>query len=293
MKTLFINQLTTLDFSYFCVQRGLVGETWIVDIRLSGHLNEEGFLMDFAAIKTQLKKTLDDLLDHKLLVPKLSDAVACCTKNGQSTVCLDTLLGIFECTAPENAIVLLPMSAITAEHTVRWLIPQLQCLLSKNIGTITLNLYPEDIHGAYYHYSHGLKKHQGNCQRIAHGHRSPLAIFLDGKRAPNEEKRWTTLWRDIYIATHEDVVSQGTERGQKYITVAYVASQGHFQLTLPQTRCYVMDLDTTIEQLSHYVCETLRKKYPEKKIEVWLYEGFNKGAVSMHDTPHAAGNGAM
>ena len=183
MSALFVEQLTTIDFSYLCPLRGVTGETWLVDVILSGELNDEGMVFDFGHVKKEIKAMIDTYADHALLVPAANNAVTVVEKSDAREVTLNQDDGnVTRCLAPKAAILPLPILSITPELVRPLLEQHILKGLPDNVKAIELTLYPEDIQGAFYHYSHGLKKHSGDCQRIAHGHRSRIKIYFDQKR---------------------------------------------------------------------------------------------------------------
>ena len=49
---LFVDHLTVLDFSFVHPDRGIVGESLIMDVELYGDLDEQGMVFDFGDVKS-------------------------------------------------------------------------------------------------------------------------------------------------------------------------------------------------------------------------------------------------
>ncbi len=286
MASLFVNQLTTLDFSYLCPNRGLVGETWLADVILTGDLDEQGMVFDFGHVKKQIKASLDYLADHRLLVPSSNPNIHFAASEDRLEVQMHSKkTGTIKCQAPAQAILLVDSLVISPEALCPILEKSLMAELPANVTGVTLKLYPEMINGAFYHYSHGLKKHLGDCQRIAHGHRSSINIMVNGQQSPELESSWAKKWQDIYIAKQEDLLETFDNNGQRYNRFGYTSDQGYFELTIAADRCYIIETDTTVELLAEHIAEVIANQHPRNVITVKAYEGFKKGAISEKSIP--------
>ncbi|AQT59688.1 6-carboxytetrahydropterin synthase [Cellvibrio sp. PSBB023] len=279
---LFVDNLTNVDFSFLDPQRGLLGETWLANVRLHGELDEQGMVCDFGTVKKVMRHWLDTELDHRLAVPIRSpqirieeegDFLSIHWQFGTSGEFLHTR-------SPRDAIALVDAEILTAETVAEWCISQLKQQFPLSVARLELDFTLEAMNGAYYHYSHGLKKHKGNCQRIAHGHRSRIDIWANGKKSPKLEQRWADEWTDIYLATRDDLIAKPKHAGVDYYQFAYEAEQGSFDITLPQRCCYLIDTDTTVEFIAHHIAQKTRQENPETSIRVKAYEGINKGAIA-------------
>ncbi|GJB19903.1 6-carboxytetrahydropterin synthase [Aeromonas caviae] len=290
---LFVRDLTVIDSSYLCERRGMVGESWLVDIEMSGELNEMSMLLDFGRVKKLIKSIIDEEVDHKLLVPTECPLVHVnALDNDESTVDLLRPGRAIHLRCPAQGFAFIPAPQVDKESVTRYLLGVLAKRLPSNIKDLSLTLRSERIEGAFYHYSHGLKKHDGNCQRIAHGHRSPVEILVDGERDEELEFNWAERWADIYLGTEEDRVALGelalSERAEAslkegdahYIGFKYVAPQGLFQLAMPAAEVEMIDTDTTIELLAHYIAREVKKQVGDKFVKIVAYEGVGKGAIA-------------
>ena len=283
---LFVENLTNVDFSYLDPKRGLVGETWLASIVLEGALDEQGMVCDFGIVKKTLRNWLDSTVDHSLVVAKQSPKLTLNRDDDIIDVSWSYNNGVDEadysidCKAPSEAITLIESDTVTPESVASWCIEQLRSLLPDTIGKIQLTFTPEHIADHSYHYSHGLKKHDGNCQRIAHGHRSTIGIYCDEQRDIEREQKWCQQWQDIYIGSKDDLKGETIVAGDAYYHFAYTAQQGEFELTLPAKDCYLINTETTVEFIAQHIADALKHTSPSNKFTVRAFEGIGKGAIA-------------
>lgn len=281
MSRLFVDHLTVLDFSYFHPQRGIVGESWIVDVELDGELNEEGMVFDFGHVKKLLKAALDSGMDHTLVLPvTLPNLTITETDDGERIEAeyrnpAGELKLRYE--SPREAVFLVEADAIGINSVRPMLEAHLNTLVPDNVKKVGLNLRTEEIPDAFYHYSHGLKKHQGDCQRICHGHRSRIEIRRNGQRDVEAELSWAQRFEDIYLVTREDQLDSDLPG---LMHVGYDAEQGRFDVWLPKDRTCFFETDTTVELIARYIADELGREAPHELWQVKAFEGVMKGAMA-------------
>lgn len=284
---LFVRDLTVIDASYLDANRGFVGESYLVDVVLTGLLNEQSMLLDFSLVKKQIKTIIDAEVDHKLLVPRSSDN--CTVRLDDHRTQVDFQLNdrsVIQLKCPNEAYCLLESKTVSIAVLEDYLEQIILLRLPDNVSGLEIKLRNENITTPYYHYTHGLKKHNGNCQRIAHGHRSKIDIFIDDKYSEELVEEWAKRWQDIYLVSAEDVIAESglsfTVAGNNCaeICTAYDAPQGYFELLMPAGRAEVLANDTTVESLSEFICGQIKARVGDKKVTVYAYEGVGKGAIS-------------
>ncbi|MCG9745994.1 6-carboxytetrahydropterin synthase [Shewanella sp. Isolate8] len=291
---LFVRDLTVIDFSYLCPIRGMVGESWIVDVLLDGGLDDQNMVLDFAKVKRTIKNTIDDVADHRLLIPTACAEVRWQQQGDRVWMDFNSLQGDIHLACPAQAFALIPTEIIDFDSVNAFLQKALKEVLPDNVQGIALTLRNELHETPYYHYSHGLKKHDGNCQRIAHGHRSPINVFENGVAAPKWDEYWARRWKDIYLGSEDDLVEvdelelspQTVVSDETHYGFHYVAPQGDFQLAMPKKRCEIIPHDTTVELLADFIATTLANENSDSSFKVIAYEGVGKGAIASKGERH-------
>ena len=290
MAALFINNLTNIDFSYFDSKRGIVGESLLLDIILDGDLDQQSMVLDFGLVKPLVKSNIEALLDHKLLLPSHSphvhrldsDPIFYRQESGNIQLLLqDHTGGSYWLNTPASGITLLPCEHIDEATLSELASNHLKPKFEHNIEKLSLHLKPERIDSPFYHYSHGLKKHNGACQRIVHGHRSRIEIYDGrGQRSQQWEQYWAEKWHDIYVASEEDVIKRCRIQDSDYIHFGYLASEGWFEWIMPASRCQMLSTDSTVECIATFFAEQMKTLVPNETFSIRAFEGINKGAIA-------------
>lgn len=280
MARLFVDQLTVLDFSCLDPRAGLTGQSWIVDVEIGGALDEQGMVQDFGEVKRSARAAVEAVADHRLVVAGQAQGLTVSQDGGEISIAYEFAGRALQHRSPAAAVYILPAPEVTMEALRPVLEAAVREVVPANVTHLAVILREELIDGASYRYSHGLKAHDGLCQRIAHGHRSRIQIWRNGRRAPDLENAWAERWRNIYLVNRDDVADEPPDAPGSLLHMAYTAREGRFELVLPKDRCELLPAETTVERIAQYIAESLKAGDPESDFRVRAYEGVNKGALA-------------
>jgi 6-pyruvoyl-tetrahydropterin synthase len=277
--SLFLHNFTVLDFAYLSREEGLLGDSYYVSAELEGELDEKGFIFDFGPAKKALKQVVDEALDHRLAVPAL-DPTLRGTADGFE-------FGGLSYQAPAEAIAMLEGEEITLPLIEGFLAAEAMNLMPANVTSVKITLVPESRFEtqANFRYTHGLRLHNGNCQRLLHGHRNPIEVWVDGRRSPEWESFLGKEWEGAHftyaptLKNHGDLDLPLGRRSRRPGTawVEYSSPQGFFRAGIPAEKIVLLDTEPSIENIARISAERLKSE-GVKNARVVAYEGLNKGA---------------
>jgi 6-pyruvoyl-tetrahydropterin synthase len=282
-QTLFLRDFTVLDFAYLDEATGLQGESFFVSAELEGELDEQGFLLDFGPAKKILKAVVDESLDHKLVVPALHPALEGTAKGLR--------FGELSYEAPTEAVAFLEGKEVAPPLLESHLAREAQERLPENVQAVRFSLSPHSRFASEpnFRYTHGLRLHQGNCQRLLHGHRNPVEVRVDGERRRDWEEFLAREWQGAHFAYAPTVENAGAldlPLGRRHLShpavawVAYESPQGAFRAALPASRLVLLDTEPSIENIARLSARRIREEGERAgELCVTAYEGLNKGST--------------
>ncbi len=288
--SLFLSDFTVLDYAFVDAQTGVTGDSYFVSAELLGETDKKDFILDFSLAKKMLKALVDDAFDHRLLVP-VGSGTARLSGGKMLIQCASGFSWEYDC--PREAFELFPDSEINAEVLQHHLAAAAKAKLPANVreARFTLSSPARFSTEANFRYTHGLRFHDGNCQRLFHGHRNPIEVWVSGERAPKWEKLLATEWHDAHFVSAPTLVNRraldlplGVRQAGHPGTaeVMYQSGQGIFRALLPASRVILVENEPSIETMSELASETLVRHGLAGEFKVVAYEGLNKGAAFVH-----------
>lgn len=306
--TLFYQHLTVLDFAYLDKDRGVVGDSLVVDISLTGLVDDEGVIFDFSNAKQLIKKIIDEQVDHRLVIPKgMLQSTATKKDFGfHYNYGLEYQKKSLTYFAPRQAFCEITQNQVTLETLKEFLENIILKEMPQNITKVSIALKPESNKSDQYffNYTHGLKNHYGNCQRLLHGHRNTIEIWCNKARQLHWEKKLVeeVFSKNIHFCWWENVVNKSELLALNYgkvphgkiskqdvnlldqvgVEIFYTGNQGDYFANLPLDEVFFVPLESTVENLSVSIGMWIKEYFakPNDQIKVIAFEGIGKGALA-------------
>ncbi len=294
--TLFIKDVDRIDCATFEPNQGVTGKSWYVDIYVTGILDSNGFVHDFSLLKKLVKNVLKSTIDHSLLIPIQSKQVAYETENLSELWTLNAkarLSGVdstwvYKC--PKGAVYPVRCVKISRE------------ILEQECRKLIRHRLPEDVHDvkvvlrkeggkkddSFFRYTHGITGHEGLCQRLFHGHRSLIEVYVADEQRPDIERyiAHDLFGSIIHIASLDQVIKGESALGvskdsKESTTLSYEGTHGYFEATIPTNRIFFVSHFTSIECIAREIADHIIEKFNLRaNVRVVCYEGIGKGAVA-------------
>jgi 6-pyruvoyl-tetrahydropterin synthase len=296
-STLFVRDVGKIDSAMFDPGFGIIGQSWYVDVWLTGTLDENGFVFDFSPLKSLIRQTLSSTLDHALIIPVGSQTVQFSEFDNAERWTLrsksrgESREARWDYISPKGSVFPVHTVGLKTSNIEQEFARILRHRLPPSVHQLAVKLREETIlpTEASYRYTHGITGHNGLCQRLFHGHRSRIEIYIGEERRPDLEHFVVreVFGTNVHIATLDQIKSGNGEVGfrgktEEPLTLSYAGTLGSFEATLPSNRVFFVEGETSVESLAREVARLIkREERPTEKVRAVCYEGIDKGAESI------------
>lgn len=301
-SSLFLNDVTIIDHAYMDEKGIIRGGTYRPEFIITGEvIGDEQVVVDFSALKKQVKAIIDDKhqgFDHKLIVPRahFQDVTKVV---GTDNFEINNHYGKVQ--LPQDAIRFIDVEHVTtnsfAAELAKYVQNQLRMVHYPDLNiqvycelnnTPTLLSDGNDVFRCYrmFHYTHGLKNSSSyGCQNIAHGHRSFVQPLFRGGASEFDAE----LVKAAFDAVQEDVDhavfifrENLLSEDDRWVRIRYTTERGTFFAVYDRTvyNIHILDTETTIEHLVDYVAARHGEKFKAAGFHALaVSEGLTKGSV--------------
>lgn len=296
LGTIFLHDVTKLDCALFDPSKGIYGQTWKVDVTITGPLGENGFVFDFSTLKKMVRQTMKSSLDHALIIPINSQSVQFRGMDRGECWRLKSKVGRpavdteWEYKGPNGSVFPSRSVALNRQVLEQEFARSLRHRLPTEISAVVVALREEEAEPteAVFRYTHGIAGHEGLCQRLFHGHKSRLQVFVGDERRPDLEHYIVrdVLGANVHIATpsqfKQGMVEAGTRgKSREPVILAYEGSKGYYEAMLPADRVFCVERETSIECIAAELARVVKREdNTSEKVKVICYEGCDKGAIA-------------
>lgn len=288
MQTMFVRNITQVDFAYVNHDGAIIGDSVNLNANVTGSVDDaEQVVIDFGACKKQIKHIIDDTdlgMDHKLVVfngwSNYSSQVqrdskfvvdthqVCVTAESSRNVTEIDWVGTYELSLVNylNNMLSAQLSELHGREVI------VECDLNH-----ILAMPPFVKTFATFSYAHGLKNSSSyGCQNIAHGHFSYVGVDVMDFTANAQ-----IVMNNIAKYFHEALLINVNDVSDGVL--AYTGmTRGKFSLDLKrkQHKVIYMDTDTTVENIVKFVYSLFEQDLKDiGATKLWVSEGLSKGAV--------------
>ena len=299
--SLFYKNVTVLDYAYLDDHHGVVGDALKVHVEFIGKTDEEGVVYDFSYAKKRVKEIIDRDCDHRLVIPTgILETLPNDNCQLKYQYGLNDEEIIYQ--SPRQGICELPFHHVNKVTIASYLEEIILTEMPDTVTAVKISLEDESfglLEGKAkptFHYSHGLKEHYGNCQRLFHGHKNTVDVFINGSESWELENYLANelFKNNIHFCKWENVLNQeevlkfsgghtpaGVVKELPFVEIGYTSKQGEFKARIPGKEVFFMESESTVENLSMLFANLVKEKIGEgKSIKVRAYEGVAKGAIT-------------
>lgn len=294
--SIFIKNLTILDAAVLDSTEGPLGQSWYVDVVLSGPKNDEGVVIDFAKGKRRVKEIIDTHFDHRLFVGENHFR----SDGGRGLVSLtfrdkknaaEQLF--FALDSYENGLVVFASGSEATHPNLKEIETAIETRVLKDmqplVSAVNITLRPHEQRNEknFFSYTHSLRQHDGNCQRF-HGHSNIVEVLKNGIFDADLSAEVAAKLDGCYLVANEYLVQTSDTAFSKLkalggneknvVGIRYQGSQGEVLALVPKQKVMVLPAESTIENISDFIKQSILKN--DSNLQVIAYEGIQKGALS-------------